>query len=144
MKKKNLYYIFIFILSIYSLFFIIGSALAPILAHYGYYYISAKVHFTYMGVCHQNPTLCFWVLGYPMSLCCRCFGTYIGCFSGCVLAYKKKLNNYGLLLLIPALLDIYINNFFKFNTGKQIRFISGICLGIALISILQYSFKERK
>ncbi len=37
-------------------------------------------------ICHQTPTLSFWLFGHPLALCARCLGGYLGVFIGILLA----------------------------------------------------------
>lgn len=121
------------LLFLYSLFFVSGSILAPICAHFGLYEISAKLTSLYMYSCHQQPTKSFWILGYPMALCARCFGVYLGTCTGCIkeIFFENKIFwKINLLLFVIALVDLFINYILKFNTGLLPRFFSGMFIGM--------------
>lgn len=126
------------LLCLYSLFFIIGSTLAPVMAHFQHFEISAQLTATYMYSCHQQPDRSFWLLGYPIALCCRCYGVYLSTAVSCILSLYNRLNiSYKtvVLLLILSAIDIYINyGMGKLNnTGNITRFIAGILLGIVIV-----------
>lgn len=129
---------------LYSGFFFIGSTLAPILAHFQVYELSAKLTAIYMFSCHQDPSRSFWLLGYPIALCCRCYGTYLGSviFSIFALCDKLKINlKIYVILLLICLVDIFINygmGIRAHNTGNIIRFIIGIIMGLLITTTINY------
>lgn len=142
---KRFIYILLFL---YSLFFVTLSLASPILAKLGAYKLSAESFFLFSGSCHQQPHLSFWLLGYPMPLCCRCFGVYLGSsiFSILFALDKVKLNLaiYFFLLLI-TLTDLSLNYLFNINTGKFIRFSNGLIMSFLIISSIDYIlFKCRR
>lgn len=47
-------------------------------------------------ICHQFPTLSFWLFEHPMALCARCTGGYLGVMLGAILM-SKLAPRYGLL-----------------------------------------------
>ncbi len=135
---------FLFILlCLYSLFFVTLSLASPILAKFGFYKLSADFFFLFSGSCHQQPHLSFWIFGYPMPLCCRCFGVYVGSsiFSILFASDKVKINLiiYIVLLLIN-LLDLCLNYLFQVNTGKLLRFCNGVIMSFLIISSMDYIY----
>lgn len=132
------------IFCIYSLFFFIGSTLAPAMAHFHQYNLSGKLTALYMYSCHQQPDRSFWFLGYPIALCCRCYGFYLGVAISTLIAILSKLNIHfkvGLFLLIISSIDVILNYIFKINTGNIPRFIIGIVMGFLFTVILCYIMK---
>jgi len=108
------------------------------MAHFQLFEISAKLTATYMYSCHQQPDRSFWLLGYPIALCCRCYGVYLSTAVSSILAIYNRLNiSYKtvVVLLILSAIDIYINyGMGKLNnTGNITRFIAGILLGIVIV-----------
>ncbi len=103
-----------------------------------------------MYSCHQQPDRSFWIFGYPMALCCRCLGTYIGVAITSVLALINKFSIGEKAIIIIAILafaDIFINyGMGKLqNTGNVTRFIAGILLAIVITKVFDYILKtERK
>src|SRR5574344_35209 len=146
MKSKFEKFI-LFIFCFYSLFFLIGSTLSPIFAHIHQYNLSAKFTELYMNSCHQQPDRSFWIFGYPIAICCRCYGFYFGVSVSTILAFFNKLNINSkilFLLLIISISDIIFNVIIKFNTGNITRFCVGIFMGILFTILLCYTMKRLK
>lgn len=132
---------------LYSLFFVIGSTLSPIFAHLKLYEYSSILTGLYMNACHQQPDRSFWLLGYPVALCCRCYGFYTGvAFSALIILLNKFRLNIKMFsfLLILVVIDVIINIVFKISTGNIIRFFVGIMMGILFISVINYLFDYKK
>ena len=133
--------IIILFFCLYSLFFIIGSTLAPIMAYLKQYDLSAILTSTYMYSCHQQPDRSFWLFGYPMALCSRCYGFYMGVSAACIAALLNKLKisiKVFIILTIFCIIDIIINFGLghRLNTGNITRFIVGIFMGILFVTVL--------
>ncbi len=145
--KEKIIKILLLIFCLYSLFFVIGSILSPILAHIHQYDLSGKLTATYMFSCHQRPERSFWILGYPVALCCRCLGFYIGVSISSFVALIKKWRmpiKYFVLLFIICLIDVLLNFIFDINTHNFIRFTIGIIMGILFSSLICFGFGYRK
>src|SRR5574344_2644406 len=97
--EKNILILF----CVYSLFFFLGSSLAPIMAHFHQYNISAYLSSLYINSCHQQPDRSFWILGYPIALCCRCYGFYLGVVFSAVTSllnkFRLNIKTFALLLV---------------------------------------------
>ncbi len=143
---KKISNVIIIIIGTYSLFFVTNAILPPILANFGYYDLSGKITFWLSGACHQKPTHTFWLLGFPLALCCRCFGFYIGCVVSSIFVLLKniKINKFIILVTSYGIIDLFINYVLSINTGRYSKFISGICLGIIFIIITKYILKEEE
>lgn len=129
---------------LYSAFFLIGSTLSPIMAHLHSYEISAKLTSLYMFSCHQQPDRCFWLLGYPIALCCRCLGFYLGVMVSSIVSILNKLSinlKYFIALAIICCADILANCVLtvkNISTGNITRFTIGIIMGLLFVVILQF------
>ena len=142
-SKKTILFIF----CIYSIFFLAGGVLAPIFAYFKLFDISGKLSATYMFSCHQNPSRSFWILNYPMALCCRCLGFYLGVavssliivIKGWEISYKKFI-----ALFFIAFTDILLNYTFKLNTGNYTRFLIGIIMGFLFTALICFVFRLRR
>lgn len=147
---KKISNIIIFVFSLYSCFFVIGSISAPLSAYFHNYELSAKLTSVYIYSCHQEPERSFWILGYPCALCCRCLGFYSGVSVGGLFALFNKLkisSRIFLVLFIFCFIDILINYFFgirTYNTGNLTRFTVGIIMGLLFVTILQFIFKGKQ
>ena len=145
-KDKVIYLILLFF-CLYSLFFIIGSTFAPVFAHYKQYDISAKLTSLYIYSCHQQPDKSFWIMGYPIALCCRCLGFYIGVSLSSIfyIFHNKKLQfKFFVFILLFVLLDLISNCLIKYYTHNAIRFIVGLMMGLLFTSIICYVFRNKK
>lgn len=141
LMKKKIKNTILILICIYSLFFVFGSIMAPLLAHWGYYDQSAVLTFTFSGCCHQQPDRSFWLLNYPMALCARCFGFYLGTAMWAINNLLSKFYINKILfsvMIIIILADIALNFFLHINTGNIIRFITGYLMGITFILIIDY------
>lgn len=130
--------ILILLFCAYSIYFIIGSTLYPIFAKSGMYYFADKLYFTFSKCCHQQPERSFWLLEYPIAICTRCYGFYIGVFTCGIIRFFRKLKpgiKYFSVILAVILCDILLN-LSGINTGNFIRFIIGILMGGMFICIL--------
>jgi len=135
------------LLCAYSLFFVLGSVLAPVCAGIGQYNISAKITYLFSGSCHQKPLNSFWLCGYPMALCCRCTGFYTACFLTFLIYMLKnlRLNIYIFILAMSyAFIDLLLNYIFYINTGRISKFLSGFCMGITFVYIVMYILEKEK
>ena len=147
--KKKFKIVLYFVLCLYSAFFFIGSTLAPILAHFKYYDLSAILTSLYIYSCHQEPDRCFWIFGYPVALCCRCLGFYIGVFiTGLIDIFDKLHINLKIfiILFLITVIDIVINYGFgirHLNTGNITRFIIGLIMGLLFIVFISHLFKRQ-
>lgn len=146
---KKQFKIFIFsVFTIYSLFFIIGSTFAPLMAHLHKYDLSARLTTLYMFSCHQQPNRSFWIFNYPMALCCRCYGFYIGTAITSLLLLIKEIKINIKIISIMSLIvifDLAINYFNKnYNTGNFVRFTVGIIMGTLFILIVNQIVKIRR
>ncbi len=56
------------------------------------YDLSAKLTSLFIYSCHQQPDRSFWLLGYPIALCCRCLGFYLGVAISTIVALIGKFN----------------------------------------------------
>lgn len=139
--------VILIIFCLYSLFFVVCSIASPVFAKLGLYKASADFFFLFSGTCHQQPHLSFWLLGYPMPLCCRCLGVYTGSSISAALFASNKIKiglaAFSTLLLI-ALADLCFNYLLNINTGKFLRFVSGLIIGLLIAAALDYLLKKIK
>ncbi|MDD3593484.1 MAG: DUF2085 domain-containing protein [Candidatus Gastranaerophilales bacterium] len=131
----------------YSLFFVAGSTLSPVFAYLKLYDYSAFLTGLYMSACHQQPDRSFWILGYPLALCCRCYGFYIGVVLSAFLSLWKNFHlnvRSFYIMFVVAAIDIVLNFMLKINTGNSIRFLVGIIMGFLFIAVVNYLFEYKK
>ncbi len=136
-SSKNVLILFI----LYSAFFFIGSTLSPITAYFRNWELSAKLTALYMFSCHQQPDRTFFILGYPIALCSRCYGFYSGVILFGILGIidKLKINKKIFLFLISFVcLDLILNGILKYNTGNLIRFSVGFVMGLIFVAVIKF------
>lgn len=120
----------------YALYFLFGAFMAPHAAHTHQFELADHYYETFSASCQQQASRSFWLEGYPMALCARCLGTYIGfILSGLIwlISPRKFTLKLFLLLLVPGLGE-KITEFLGWAGNNEIRFISGIFLGGAILS----------
>ena len=91
-------------------------------------------------LCHQNPARSFFFFGYPLAVCARCLGIYLGFFAGTVLyPLLKKLSDLTLpktrifiLMSLPVVIDTIGNFFHLWMTPGWLRFATGFIWGAIL------------
>ncbi len=95
-------------------------------------------------ICHQRPERSFQAFGYPLAVCARCSGIYLGILLG-LLAYPfrrgfkvLRLPKLFALALVsaPIAIDAAANILGFWNTGPVIRLVTGLFWG----SILPFYF----
>lgn len=130
--KNNIKLIFVFLLLIYSLFFIAGGVLAPLAAHYKFFSQADALYVLFHKSCNQDALRCFWILGYQMAICARCLGAYIGTagvFGFYLTGGKVNIQIYILSALVGFGEILYEALKFQ-GTNNYTRLIAGIFLGV--------------
>lgn len=143
----KVYKVVLGLLAIYSIVFVVCCIGSPIASHFGWYEIANKMHLFLLPACHHKPEKCFWLLGYPMYLCCRCFGFYLAfMIYGFIYLFKEiKLSKLILFIIFLGFsIDLSINYFAKITTWNITRFISGICLAILVVHFIKYLFSKER
>ena len=101
-----------------------------------------------MFSCHQQPDRSFWIFNYPIALCCRCYGFYIGTAITSLLLLIKEIKINIKIISIMSLIvifDLAVNYFNKnYNTGNFVRFTVGLIMGTLFILIVNQIVKIRR
>ena len=142
-SKKTILFIF----CRYSIFFLAGGVLAPIFAHFKLFEISGKLSATYMFSCHQDPSRSFWILNYPVALCCRCLGVYLGvAVSSLIILIKSREISFRkfIILFFIVFTDIMLNYLYKLNTGNYTRFLTGIIMGFLFTALICFAYRLKR
>lgn len=96
-------------------------------------------------ICHQYPTRSVWILNRPFALCSRCFSGYLGLGIGFLLIssqYKYLWRLFfGVLFLIPGMLDGLIQLWTSYESTNIIRFLTGLSGGLGVFYII-YPFSS--
>ncbi len=102
-------------------------------------------------VCHQNPMRSFTFYGTPMAVNSRCFGIFLGLWSGWLLipffvwsSFKKDWTNWFLLLAVMLQIFDYMGNHLLWENNNASRAVLGLILGVAIAIFLSDLFKRKK
>ncbi|MFC2161265.1 DUF2085 domain-containing protein [Acidobacteriota bacterium] len=153
-NRQKIFTIYVFSLAS-LLIWISAIFLAPFLN-----YFSQKgsefIYAVFSPVCHQISERCFFVFGFPLAVCTRCLGIYLGCFLGMILypiihgfssTAVPKLKLF-FLFTSPIAVDTLGNFFSIWNTTPWLRFTIGFIWGVILpfyfISGLADAFLNKK
>lgn len=134
---------------------LIAGVITPILIcleNYSWYF---TLHHLLGKTCHQAVERCFYILDYPVGICCRCTGIYVGItlllmnyffFKNKIIKWK-----YTIIISFIGLAEKVIEILGIYNGTNLLRFISGFFLGVGLILIIinslnfiEQSIKTRK
>lgn len=98
------------------------------------------IYAVFAPTCHQIPSRCIHVLGYPLAVCARCLGIYAGFFWGMIIfPFIKGFSDPSLpraraiiLISIPIAVDAAGNFMGIWMSSTWTRFITGAVWGIIL------------
>lgn len=107
LRSPNLPIATLVIAGLYSSALFIAGMLPPVLASLNILDPASELYAFLSQTCNQNPLRSFWVFGYPLGLCGRCLGAYLGAaISSFWLARRLHLHPFktppGLLWAIAA------------------------------------------
>ncbi|MGO9620126.1 MAG: DUF2085 domain-containing protein [Desulfobaccales bacterium] len=91
--------------------------------------------------CHRIAERCFTICNYKIPICSRCFGILLGMTIGLPVSMFGGFDTKwkGAFFMIPAFIDIILQERGISNSNNIIRFSTGIMAGIgAIIFILLY------
>lgn len=145
---KHLYWVYFLTLGL-SLIIVALILLAPYLLSKNQR-IGYLVYAVFAPFCHQSPERCFFLWGYPLAVCGRCTGIYLGFLLGTLIypltgALARPVIprvSYFLLCSLPISLDT-LGNFFHFwPTPIWGRWATGLIWGIILPFYFIYGLSE--
>ena len=98
------------------------------------------IYAVFAPTCHQIPSRCLLVFGYPLAVCARCTGIYAGFFSGTIIfPFIKGFSAPSLprpkmlvLVSVPIVMDAAGNVLGVWESANWIRFVTGAVWGIIL------------
>jgi uncharacterized membrane protein len=136
--EKKVTLIYVLILSGAALC-LVAIFLAPLLKNQ-LPFVSDLIYAVYSPLCHQNPSRCFVLFGYPLAVCTRCLGVYGGFLLGaCLYPLFRDLRSLSLprkevliAISIPIVVDTSGNLFLLWMTTGWIRLLTGVLWGSIL------------
>jgi uncharacterized membrane protein len=113
---------------------------APWLAGRGAFGAARFLYSVFSPVCHQIPSRCFVLQGYPLAVCGRCLGIYAGFAAGLALypfvrGFSRPALPKALTLLLmtgPIALDATAGIAGVWSSPIAVRFATGFVWGILL------------
>lgn len=129
--------------SLLSAFVVMMSLLAPCLEHLRLE-MSQVLYAVLRSFCHQMPTRSFWIVGSPLGMCSRCLGLYVSFLLTSLffvlLRQRRFLWKWGILLIVPILLDGITQNLGFRTSTNYLRFFTGILggTGFAMLFLRPY------
>ena len=102
--------------------------------------LSSIIYAVFSPVCHQNPSRCFLIHGYPLAVCTRCLGIYTGFLIGMFIypaargfrSVSLPQTKLFIAMSMPVVVDTLGNFFYIWSTPGWIRFIFGWIWGLIL------------
>ena len=121
---------------------------APVLASQKHYVLSSFIYLVYSGVCHQIPERSFFLAGFPLAVCHRCSGIYLGFIAGSLVKnpfiYRspRARRSWIIVSMIPVFLDVSLPFAGIAESTPISRFLTGLLFGTMLSSIFLYGITE--
>lgn len=131
---------------------LLGIIITPILAASGIpagQKIAAFTYFFYQPVCHQMPDRSFWLEGFTLAVCVRCFAFYLGGFLITFISlFRNKIQMWYfsiyILLVAPAVIDFVLEKSGFYTNVIDLRIFTGLSLGFAIFHLLLASVSDIK
>jgi len=102
--------------------------------------LNVLVYTIFSSVCHQIPSRSFVCFGYPLAVCARCLGIYVGFLTG--VGLYPVMNGFStdhlpktkifILLSLPIGIDTISNFLNLWTTTSWLRFVFGFMWGLIL------------
>lgn len=121
---------------------------APILASQSHFGLASWFYLVFSNVCHQMPDRSFFIANFPLAICHRCTGIYLGFILGSLFKnpflYRSTVIRRVWILAstIPLIIDALLP-FAGIGTGSAgSRFLTGLLFGTMLSSLLLHGIME--
>ena len=123
---------------------LVAAAVAvPYCLSHGFLIPAVLLHRAFAFVCHQRPDRTFSLFGFPIAVCARCLGIYLGAAIGLLLRTSRSL---ALRLLFAAAalnaLDAATELAGLHGNWMPLRFVLGALLGSAAALLISSSLTE--
>lgn len=120
----------------------------PVLLSTGHIAAASAVYFFFSPFCHQTAERSFIVLGFPLAVCHRCSGIYLGLLIGSLLdsawIHKSSASRrrWVLAATVPLALDALLPYCGLWTSTGGSRFITGLFFGILAAFLLVRGIEE--
>jgi uncharacterized membrane protein len=125
---------------------VVLSVMAPLVQTFLGYPHGESTYRLLSPICHQYPTRSLWITGRPLALCTRCFSGYLGVSIASLLVFSSKRFfvrvTYGLLLLMPAVLDGMLQLNTSYESVNAVRVLTGFAGGMGVF-LATYPLRSR-
>ncbi|MFN2511527.1 MAG: DUF2085 domain-containing protein [Pyrinomonadaceae bacterium] len=110
---------------------------APLAQANGLQWLSFTVYETFSHFCHQSPERSFYLAGYPLAVCARCTGLYLG-FAAAAAFYPAMTSlkrthaperKWLFIAATPLAIDFALGFFGIWENSHLSRFLTGSLLG---------------
>lgn len=118
--------------------------LTPHLLAAGYYLSATALYQSFALVCHQRPERSFHWHGFPLAVCARCTGVYVGIAVGLLLyPFVRDLRerefparHWLVVAALPMLLDVVGQGIGWWQNTAIARSLTGLVLGVGVAFFL--------
>ena len=106
--------------------------------------MASFMYFFYQPVCHQLADRSFFLDGFTMTVCARCFCFYLGgLLVASIYLFRDKIQMWKIsiysLLITPAVLDFILEKLNLYSNLTGLRLLTGLLLGLAIFHLLLVS-----
>lgn len=100
-------------------------------------YRKNKTQIEFVG-CHQKPERSFFWKGKQFPFCARCTGIYVGYITLPFYILNILYFNWlwTVIMVLPTILDGFIQAYFDIESNNMRRFITGVLNGVGTMSII--------
>ena len=121
---------------------------APLLMGHAFPAAASALYFPFSFFCHQHPDRSYMLGLYPLAVCHRCFGMYLGFFFGTVCCVRRmessvKLRRAAVLIaVLPMMLDVSLNYAGLWPGAPGLRCATGLIFGFMISPLLVQGLAE--
>jgi uncharacterized membrane protein len=129
---------------------------APLAQVNGLQWLALVLYEAFSHVCHQSPERSFYIAGYPLAVCARCTGLYVG-FAAAVVLYPVMTSLKGthvperkwlFIAAAPLAIDFALGFLGVWKNGHASRLLTGALLGAVSVffimpGLVQLSLYQR-
>jgi uncharacterized membrane protein len=121
---------------------------APILASHSHHGPAAVFYFSFSLICHQIQDRSFTIFGFPLAVCHRCFGIYVGLLLGTLFISQfihrspRSRRIWISSACVPLLFDHLAPYLGLWTSTAYSRYVTGLLFGFLVSSLLVRGVSE--